>query len=154
MRLYLVQHGQARPKSEDPERNLSEEGIRDTERVAAFLRPLNLALAAVWQSGKARAHKTAEILASAVESAQGVVERKGIAPLDPVQPLIEELDTHTDDLMIVGHLPFMNKLASALAAGSDDADAVAFRNSGVVCLERDDRGKWRMLWTVLPEILA
>ena len=154
MRLYLVQHGRAMPKSEDPERNLSQEGIRDTARVAAFLRPLNIAVSSVWQSGKARARKTAVILEAGIKITQGIVERKGIAPMDPVQPLVEELGTHEGDLMIVGHLPFMNKLASALTAGSEEADAVAFRNSGVVCLERGDDGKWRMLWTVLPELLS
>jgi hypothetical protein len=34
MALYLVQHGRARPKSEDPLQGLSEEGAADARRTA------------------------------------------------------------------------------------------------------------------------
>jgi phosphohistidine phosphatase len=54
--------------------------------------------------------------------------------------------------MIVGHLPFMEKLASLLVAGSEDADIVAFQMGGVVCLERDDVGVWRVRWMVTPDM--
>ena len=37
MKLYLVQHGQAVSKEEDPERPLSEQGREDVRRVATRL---------------------------------------------------------------------------------------------------------------------
>lgn len=153
MRLYLVQHGEARPETEDPERRLSDKGLADAEKTAAFLRPLSLELEAIWQSGKARAAETAEILARVVKSRQGTVQRSGIAPLDPVDPIAREVTRLDGNLMIVGHLPFMNRLASALAAGSDSADCVAFQQAGVTCLERDDKAKWRVRWMVTPDLL-
>jgi len=153
MRLYLVQHGEAKPKDEDPERRLTEKGRRDVEKVAAFLRPLGLAVASVWQSGKARARETAEILAGALEAEGGVVERAGLAPNDPVAPVAEEMGGAAEDTMIVGHLPFLGKLAALLVAGEESTGTVAFRNGGVVCLERDREGDWSVLWAVTPDVV-
>ena len=40
MRVYLVQHGESRPEEEDPQRRLTDEGVRNVQKVARFLRPL------------------------------------------------------------------------------------------------------------------
>ena len=148
MRLYLVQHGEAKSKDEDPERHLTEKGVRDVEKTAAFLKPLGLSAGGVWHSGKARARQTAEALAQG-----GAVERPGLAPNDPVEPVKEELARAEADVMIVGHLPFLGKLASLLVVGSESAGVVAFRNAGVVCLERGEGGAWWTTWALIPEIL-
>jgi phosphohistidine phosphatase len=154
MNLYLVQHGEANPEAVDPSRGLSAKGQADVKKVAAFLKPLHLSVQGVRQSGKKRAAQTAEILAQALSSAEGVAQYSGLAPMDPVEPVKREVESDAPrDYMLVGHLPFMAKLASLLVAGSEDADVVAFRNGGVVCLERDDKGTWRVLWIVTPDIL-
>lgn len=153
MRLYLVQHGEAKSKDVDPGRPLTEKGARDVEKVAAFLKPLGLSVGAVRQSGKARAAETAEILARSLAVKEGVVERAGLAPNDPVVPVKEEIARAAGDLMIVGHLPFLGKLAALLVAGAESADVVSFRNGGVVCLERGRGGSWSVLWAVTPEVL-
>ena len=153
MRLYLVQHGEAKPKDVDPERRLTEKGRRDAEKVAAFLRPLGLAVTAVRHSGKPRARETAEILAGALDAKGGVVERAGLAPNDPVAPVAEEINSAAEDTMIVGHLPFLGKLASALVAGEESTGVLAFRNGGVVCMVRTDEGAWAVLWAVTPDVV-
>jgi len=153
MRLYLVQHGEAHPKEADPTRRLTEKGADDVRKVAGFLRPHGLRVDAIWHSGKPRAAETADILASAVKAAQGVVECKGLDPNDPVLPVAEEMDEAPEDLMIVGHMPFLARLASVLLAGDEDADIVQFHNAGVVCLERDEDGGWHMHWIVTPGLL-
>jgi phosphohistidine phosphatase SixA len=66
MRVYLVQHGESKSEEEDPQRRLTGEGVRNVQKVAQFLRPLGLKLAAIWHSDKDRARQTAEILAGAV----------------------------------------------------------------------------------------
>ena len=153
MKLYLVQHGEAKSKDEDPDRHLTEKGLRDVESVAAFVKPLGLSAGAVWHSGKARARQTAEALGQAFTARDGVVEHAGLAPNDPVEPARDEIERVTEDLAIVGHLPFMSKLASLLIAGSGSAGVVAFRQGGVVCLERGGDGSWSVLWAVAPELL-
>ena len=153
MRLYLVQHGEAKSKDADPDRHLTDKGVRDVEKIAAFLKPLGLRVNAVWHSGKARAAQTADILASALAITEGVIQRDGLAPNDPIAPVREELMQAAANLMIVGHMPFLSKLASALVAGSESADAVAFRQGGVVCLERFEDGAWGVAWMMVPELL-
>ena len=153
MRVYLVQHGEATAKDVNPERPLTDKGRRDVEAVAAFIGPLGLRVSHVLHSGKTRAAQTAEILGTSVTADRGIVYRAGLAPNDPVAPLVEELTSTAEGLMIVGHLPFMGKLASTLLTGSESVDVVVFRQGGVVCLERDDDGTWRVAWIVVPELL-
>jgi phosphohistidine phosphatase len=153
MKLYLVQHGESKPKDVDPGRGLTDKGFADVRKVADFLKPLQAGVKAVWHSGKTRAQQTAEILTDVVGAGDFQV-REGLAPNDPVDPMKDELARAHDDLMIVGHLPFLGKLASILVAGSELADVVAFRQGGIVCLERHEEGAWRVRWMVTPEILG
>ncbi len=44
MELYLVQHGAAKTEAEDPQRSLTEEGMRTVERMGEHLAALALAL--------------------------------------------------------------------------------------------------------------
>jgi phosphohistidine phosphatase len=153
MRIYLVQHGEAEPQDVDPDRHLTAKGARDVRKVAAFLEPLGLRLGVIWHSGKARAAQTADILGGAVAAAGGIVEREGLAPNDPVGPVRKALESATEDLMIVGHLPFLSRLASALLVDSEEAQVVAFQNGGVVCVERGGDGACSLRWMVTPELL-
>ena len=75
----------------------------------------------------------------------------GLAPLDDVT----KLDLRPEDnTMLVGHLPFMEKLATFLVTGSADRPSVLkFQNGGIVCVERDaDTKNWFVKWTILPRI--
>ena len=120
MKLYLVQHGEARPKEVDPERPLSEAGVRDVQRIAAFLADAEIgSVTDVFESGKRRATQTAEILASVL--APGVAPRavSGIAPMDPTTGLDDRLQTVAGDTLVAGHQPFMGKLVSRLLSRAE-----------------------------------
>ena len=149
MRVYLVQHGEAKPKDVDPDRRLTEQGVRDVEKTAGFLKPLGLRVRAVWHSGKRRAAQTAGVLESALEAEEGVVQRDGLAPNDPVAPVAGALSEATEGLMIVGHMPFMAALASTLLLGDDSGRPVAFQQGGVVCLQRE-QAAWHVAWMIAP----
>lgn len=152
MRLYLIQHGEARPKEEDPDRRLTERGLAEVRKMAAFLKPLGLSVQAIRQSGKTRARQTAEVIAGVVESAEGVVEWSGLGPDDPVGPMAHRLAAEAHDLVIVGHLPFLRRLVSLLVVGDQEAPVVAFRYGGVLCLERGADG-WTVAWYIVPALL-
>lgn len=154
MRLFLVQHGEARPEDVDPQRHLTPKGLGDVTGVAEFLRPLDLRVAAVWHSGKHRARQTAEVLAAAVSPKARAEPREGLAPKDPVAPVRKQIERTSDDLMIVGHQPFLGRLAASLVTGHESREVVGFRYAGVVCLERDEGGDWRVAWMVVPELLV
>ena len=153
MRLYLVQHGEAVAKEMDAERPLTPEGARAVEAVGAFLAGKGLDVPEVWHSGKTRAQQTAARLAERLAPNANVVLREGLAPKDDVGPVASVLATRDEDLMIVGHLPFLSKLASLLLTGSIKNEVLAFQYAGVFCLHRDGEGVWRLMWAIVPGVL-
>jgi len=154
MKLYLVQHGKAASKETDPERSLTEDGRREVQKISKFVRPLNICVDYLWDSGKKRSVQTADILAEVIKIRDGHTTRKGLEPNDDVTPLKDELVSIQRDVMIVGHLPFLGKLASLLLSGRESFDTVAFRQGGILCLNRSEADQWQIDWMVTPELLA
>ena len=149
MKLYLVQHGQSLPKEVDPKQPLSEEGRVNTERIGEFLKMKDIRVDSIWRSAKLRAIETAEIIAHYLEN-KSIIERDDLNPLDPVDKFPEEITKLDKSLVIVGHLPFLQKLASLLLTGSPDFELVSFMYSGVVCLECKER--WKIAWFLTPPL--
>jgi phosphohistidine phosphatase len=153
MAIYLVQHGKSLPKDVDPEKGLSEEGKKEVERVASAAKKCGLNVTSIRHSGKKRALQTAEIFESFLKCPDGVREVSGLAPLDDVAGLAEGLDPK-ENIMFVGHLPFMEKLVSYLISGSAEKPVVRFRNGGIVCLEEDaESGAWVITCMLMPDIV-
>jgi phosphohistidine phosphatase len=154
MNLYLVQHGEAEPKSGDAERMLTERGRDEVARVAAFTRRAGVRVHQIRHSGKRRAEQTAAILAEHLAPEGGVSTMPGLAPKDDVASIAELVDHETEPLMLVGHLPFMDRLAGLLVGGDPERSVVSFRRGGVVCLQRDPQtGAWAVGWAVTPELM-
>ncbi len=153
MTLYLVQHAKAASAQADPERPLTEDGRRDIQKIAAFIKTLNLSVDYLWHSGKKRAAQTADALAEVVEIRIETTARDGLAPNDDVTVIKNEIEAAQHDIMLVGHLPFLDKLASLLLTGSESASAVAFKNAGIVCLDCCDENQWQLNWMIIPELL-
>lgn len=151
MKIYLVQHGEAEPESVDPARPLTAQGHQDVQQVAAFAARLGLEVEQIRHSGKTRAEQTAEILGEALSPADGVVTVSGLAPNDNVRPVAEALAREAQPVMLVGHLPFLARLAGLLVTGNLDRSVVQFRNAGIVCLARQE-DRWLIAWIVTPEM--
>ena len=152
MRLLLVQHGLSLPKEVDPERGLSPEGIEVVERMAEVAKDHGVQVSSIKHSGKKRALQTADIFGRALSPAGGIQKISGIDPLDDVSDFASTL-VQEDSLMLVGHLPFMERLTSHLIAGSAEIPVFKFQNSGIVCLQRNEGSKnWTIVWTLMPNI--
>jgi phosphohistidine phosphatase len=152
MALYLVQHALSRPKTEDPEKGISPTGRADTERIAAVAAGYGVHVSGILHSGLKRAAETAGIFADALHPPEGVGVVDGIAPLDDPAPVADTLDPE-GNVMLVGHLPFMERLAGLLVTGSLDTPVYRFQNSGIVCLNRHpDQGNWVVFWSLSPRI--
>ena len=80
------------------------------------------------------------------------MKKQGLAPNDPVDPWVEELNKSTDDVMIVGHLPFLSKLVSRLLGREEEL--ISFQQGGIVCLEKMEHLQWRIRWMVVTELLS
>ena len=154
MKLYLVQHGEAVPKDENPERPLSAQGELDVHAMTAMAKDAGITVERVWHSGKQRAEQTANILASAVLSG-GVAEVvKGIGPNDPVAEFASDADVWEGDTLVAGHLPFMSRLVSLLVGGNHEREIVQFYPGGIVCLQRVTVDHWVILWMIRPDIFS
>ena len=153
MDLFLVQHGEAKPKAEDPDRSLTDAGAEATRRMAAWAAGSGLRVDRIEHSGKRRAEQTAEILAEGLKPAKSAIAVSGLKPNDDVRPVAETLQAQEATIMLVGHLPFMSRLASLLLAGEPEAGVVRFQTSGIVCLSREE-GEWSLSWAVTPELVA
>ena len=152
MALYLVQHGKSLPKDADPEKGLSEEGQSEVEMIATVARGYGVAVTGISHSGKKRARQTAEIFASALDAQDRIAERSGLNPLDDVTAVASAVSTE-DNQMLVGHLPFMERLTSHLITGSIDKPVFKFQNGGIVCLDQDPESRfWFIKWTLMPHI--
>ena len=149
--VYLVQHGQAKPEDEDPQRPLTDRGVDDVTNVArlatdAFgVRPQRII-----HSGKTRARQTAEIWGRMMDV--GVEQGEGLAPNDDPGPWAARLAAETRDLMLVGHLPHLAKLAGLLLTGDPSRALVGFQQGGVFGMERVD-GQWVVRLLLPPATL-
>ncbi len=152
MVLYLVQHGQSLSKDIDPDQGLSDQGIADTQRIAEVAKGYQVNVSQIQHSVKKRARQTAEIFAAALNPSEGVDEVSGLKPLDDVAVFAGSLITDAN-CMLVGHLPFMERMAAYLVTGSPEKPVFKFQNSGIVCLKKDpDSGDWTIVWTLMPQI--
>jgi phosphohistidine phosphatase len=151
MRLYLVQHGQAFPAAEHPDRPLTDQGRREVESVAALLARGKPRASRVVHSGKPRARQTADILADHLTPDQPAEAVTGLDPNDPVEPWIEAANGGTADLCLVGHQPFLGKLVSRLVLG-EERSVVDYQPGTVVCLERASAGDWRVVGMIGPAL--
>ena len=92
--------------------------------------------------------------AGAVSASQGMLQRNGLAPKDPVAPVKQAIEQSSGPLMIVSHLPFLGKLAALLVADNEETEIVAFKFGCVVCVERIEDCQWKLAWMIVPALLG
>jgi phosphohistidine phosphatase len=149
---------------------LTPEGRAEVERVVARAAAVGVRIDAVRHSDRRRAVITAGIVADGLGVAD-VAAREGLRPMDPVAPVAAWLNGDPGapgsepgggaaalpaSLLVVGHLPFLGKLASLLVAGDEAAQVLAFRNAALVRLvpKKEPAGGalWSVTWVLAPEL--
>lgn len=154
MKLFLVQHGEATAKDVDPERPLTAQGEKDVDRVATKLAAANIRVERVIHSGKKRAQQTAEILAQQIAPGIEIGISEQINPLDDPATFDWQAASDGEDLMLVGHLPFMAKMAAWLVTDDAERTLVEYRPGSILCLQLDADGNWLIGWMLRPELLT
>ena len=139
MRLYLVHHGEAVPPGVDPQRPLSEGGSASVEQLAEKAAMQGAKPAVVWHSGKLRARQTAEAFWRACNALADISAARGLQPADPPDRVAVELSSEASaddprDIMLVGHMPHIQRLLSLLVEGTSDG-TTTFPAHGIVALE-------------------
>lgn len=154
MDVYLMQHGLAVPAEVDPDRPLAAAGREAVAAVARHAAATGVRVDRIAHSGKTRAAQTAAILAETLGCAD-VAQVPGLKPNDPVEAVVEALvdRDRAGSLVIVGHLPSLDRLASLLVAGDTAAHVLAFRNAGLVKLVPSTAGPgFAVAWILTPDL--
>ncbi len=152
MRVYLVQHGVNRPENEDPQKGLTDQAMQDAEKVGAFIAQMDNKYEAIFHSDKKRARQTAQILGKHLKHSLGVHETDCIGPTDDIDVWANRILCSDGDPVLVGHLPFLDKLASRLVAGDENRQIVDFKNGSIVCLE-ENQNSFSVKWAVTPDMI-
>ncbi len=154
MKLYLVQHAEAKSKKEDPKRPLSGLGKKNIEKMAKFIvENIDIDVSSIIHSGKTRAEQTAELLEKYLKPTEGVHSSEDLRPMDDPSICSRRVMEIDEDIMIVGHLPHLSKLASLMLCGKEDNDILDFSNGCLVCLQSEEGKDWSLKWMLVPDIL-
>jgi phosphohistidine phosphatase len=149
-RLYFAQHGLAVSKSENPDRPLSETGIKQSQAIATHIRSSDIPVSQIFHSGKLRALQTAEIFASTL-SVNALSASDHLSPDADVKRITQTLNTN--NALYIGHLPHLDKLVSYLVTDNEEPCIIKFQNSAVICLEKNN-DLYHVQWYLTPELIT
>lgn len=155
MRVYLVRHGKA---SKDPtiptdaERPLTDRGQADVVGIAQMMAAAGVEVHQIRHSGLVRARQTAEIFGEHLNPSGGVIPVSGLHYADPVDTWARELHLESLPVMLVGHNPFMERLAAALLKLNAGQTPVWFATSSTACLDYIE-GEWSIKWVLHRELI-
>jgi phosphohistidine phosphatase len=151
MLAYLLHHADAVGPDVDPQRPLSSRGHAHAEQLAAVLKDRRVAPPAIWHSGKLRARQTAEAVLRACAPFAAFTMVRGLRPEDSPEVITIALQRESRDVMLVGHMPHLDRLLASLTRHPD----FAFPQHGLVAVETDDSGvTWREVWRLTMEDVA
>ena len=152
MALFLVQNGKSLSKGVDPDQGLSKEGIAKVEWIVTVAKEYSIKVSQIDYNTKIRARQTVEIFASVLKPSGGIHKKSGLKPLDDATAIAYNIESQ-DAIMLIGHLPFMERLTAYLITGSVEKTVFKFQNSGISCLDKDpDTLSWAIKWTLMPNI--
>ena len=151
--VILIRHGEAVSAAVDPQRPLSAAGRERVGRTGAWLRVAGLRPEVVYSSDRSRAIQTARLVAAAAGTPpERLVVRADLAPAAPVEPWLDELEAEDRSLALVGHLPMVALLLSAMLTGDPGRLAAGFSDGAAAVVERH-AGRWVLVAFVAPELL-
>lgn len=152
MAIYIAQHGKYLSKDQDPEKGLSPLGRQEVERIAQVAAHYKAKISSIVHSGKHRAVQTAEIFAEALTLSDNIHKIDGINPLDDVAAFADGLDI-SSNVLIVGHLPFLEKLVAYLITGQIEKPVFRIQNGGIICLDTyPDSSDVIIKWALMPNV--
>jgi phosphohistidine phosphatase len=145
--FYLVRHGEAFPETQDLRRPLTPAGIANAERLARLAAARPIRASAIFHSGILRARQTAEILGAQLTPDIQAQPLGGLLPEDDPAIAAAELETAQDSIILVGHLPHLNRLAALLINGDSHSGVVDFSPATMVCCSRNG-SQWALAWVL------
>lgn len=153
MKLYLMQHALAYPAEENTERPLNPTGIGQAKTAARGIKRLGLGFDLIVTSPKRRAHQTAALISEGVRYPYSdILTTEAILPDQSPQGLLDLLQKESAEnrILVVGHLPHLEKLASTLMQGGE----LLIENAGLTCFDISSSTSARLEFHLTAEQLA
>lgn len=145
MEVFIVRHGDALAKQIDPDRPLSDEGLDEIKSVALKLKDKKIKLHKIVHSGILRAKQTAKIIQETLASNLPIEKSQHLNPESDTAHWFEKLNELSENVMLVGHLPYVSVLSSKLLKG----EVISFDTGYTACLSKNE-DKWELKWIETP----
>ncbi len=164
MNLYILRHGIAVERgapgyAKDADRPLTSEGERKLRAIGEAMQKLELSFDLILSSPYVRARQTAEIVADVLKARKKVEYSDSLVPDGSTRELVESLirlRPVPEDIMLVGHEPYLSGLVSLLVSGKEGLTVVL--KKGGLCkltVESLKHGRCAALeWLLTPKQLA
>jgi phosphohistidine phosphatase len=164
MNLYLLRHGLAVDRdatayTKDAARPLTPKGERKLWQVAEAIEALEISFDLILSSPYRRARQTADIIAEAGNARKRLEFSDSLTPAGSTKALIAgltERDPVPEEVLLVGHEPYLSELISLLVAG--DAGAAVVMKKGGLCklsIASLKHGRCAVLeWLLTPKQMA
>ena len=151
MRCYLVRHGDALSAQVDAQRPLSARGRAEVAELARLALSRKVEVVELRHSGLLRAQETAEILAGSLKPPGGVRPIAGLLPEDDPAIAKAELEAAGEPILLVGHLPYMSRLAALLVKGDAAQSIGEFSPATMLCCGKIG-ARWQIEWQIVPTL--
>ena len=154
MKLVIIRHGEAGKATSDELRELTDKGRAEAGRLAKAMGRTDFKGAEIWHSGFVRAEQTAQILAAELRLEYAMSVHPMLEPMGDPLAVMEGLVGRTKDLILVGHMPFMGKMASQLL-GREGQPSLDFATGSAACFRPPviEGAGWRLMWHMDPDLL-
>jgi phosphohistidine phosphatase len=164
MNLYLLRHGVAvepdtRGYEKDADRALTQEGERKLWQITEAMEALELSFDLILSGPYLRARQTAEIVAEALKARKRLELSDSLTPGGSTKKLVDllnRLQPPPDNVLLVGHEPYLSGLISLLVAG-DTTSAVVMKKGGLCKLSTESLKHSRcaaLEWLLTPKLMA
>lgn len=151
--LFLLRHAKSSwddPALDDFERPLNKKGRKAAKLMADYLRKHRLRPAFVLCSAARRTRETYDLLEPALEGIPVSFEDSVYeAAKHDLLDRLRQLDDHLASVLLIGHNPGLERLASALSGGRGEPQALAALEekfpTGTLAVLETDAAQWRAL---------
>lgn len=163
--ILLLRHAKSSwsdPGLDDFDRPLASRGLKDAPRMGKYLRKIGYKPDYVVSSPAERARQTSLLAVEAMKLDESIIQWDSDLYFESATKYVQAIQSapeKAEKVMIVGHNPLMEAVATALSGGKS---STAFRmpTAGLVCLEsyavRWDQitpGTCQVKWMMIPKVL-
>jgi len=157
MEIYLMQHGPALPKEQDPDQGLNPDGEARIHASGKALKKMGVNFDVILSSPKKRSRQTAAIVAEEMGfPPENIMETEKVKAMAPPEETIKALTEYSGNkkILITGHLPSVAEIASFLLTEGSKA-IVEFEMGGCCRIDVEDlpTHSGHLRWYLTPEQL-